>query len=99
MKNQSVSDFVAASMDAVLNSKEHKALFETQYKTAAKCCAKCGKSDGCSCMDSSMADDNDAKKKKDSSDSSSDSSSASDLSTATRRLRYSPNAHQQQIVS
>ena len=40
MKNQSVSDFVAASMDAVLNSKEHKALFETQYKTAAKCCAR-----------------------------------------------------------
>ena len=80
MKNQSVSDFVAAQMDAVLNSKEHKSLFETQYKTASKCCAKCGKADGCSCMDSSMADDeNDARKKKDSSSSSSDSSSASDM--------------------
>ena len=67
MKNQSVSDFVAATMDAVLNSAEHKALFGTQYKFAQdmndakkhdSMCAKHNK------MDSCAADDNDAKKKK-----------------------------------
>ncbi len=34
MSNKSVSDFVAASMDAVLKSEEHKSLFGTQYKFA-----------------------------------------------------------------
>lgn len=75
MKNQSVSDFVAASMNAVLNSKEHKSLFDVQYKyaqdmNAAKdSCSECGsKHDGDSCM---ADDDNDARKaKKDDEDSS-----------------------------
>ena len=65
MKNQSVSDFVAATMQAVLNSKEHKSLFATQYKKAGdSMCAEHGK------MDSCAADDQDAKKKKDSDESS-----------------------------
>ncbi len=74
MKNQSVSDFVAASMNAVLNSKEHKSLFDVQYKYAQDMndakkgkCSDCDKSkEDCKC-DSSMADDddNDARKKKD----------------------------------
>ena len=94
MKNQSVSDFVAATMDAVLNSKEHKDLFATQYKKAKdSMCAKHGKMDSCaaddqeakskkSSSDSSDADDQDAKKKK---DSSSDSSSASDMNDARKK--------------
>lgn len=65
MNNKSVSDFVAATMDAVLNSKEHKSLFGTQYKYAAKSksskskmCAKCKcRLDECECGDMSMADD------------------------------------------
>jgi len=67
MRNQSVSDFVAAAMDAVLKSQEHKSLFGTQYKFASDLndamdkCAKCKKDkDSCMC-DSSMADDNDEK--------------------------------------
>src|SRR5271166_3611467 len=70
MNNKSVSDFVAATMDAVLNSAEHKALFGTQYKfaqdmNAAKAkCSKCDKDkDSCMC-DSAHADDQDAKKGK-----------------------------------
>ena len=55
MKNQSVSDFVAATMDAVLNSKEHKSLFATQYKTASAKCSKCGSMH--EDKDSCMADD------------------------------------------
>lgn len=67
MRNKSVSDFVAAAMDATLKSAEHRSLFGTQYKFAsdendAKC-TKCA-SDKCTCGDSSMADDNDVKKGK-----------------------------------
>jgi hypothetical protein len=70
MKNNSIADFVAASMDAALKSQEYKTLFGTQYKTAGEKCAKCHKDmEDCMC-DSSMADDQDAKKKKDSKDSS-----------------------------
>lgn len=49
MKNNSVSDFVAASMDAVLKSDQHKALFGTQYKFASsdQMCAEHGKADSC----------------------------------------------------
>src|SRR5579885_3733462 len=91
-RNKSVSDFVAATMDAVLRSEEHKSLFGTQYKFAsdendakAKKCSKCGKDmDSCMC-DSAMADDNDARKKKDSKESSSDSSSASDMNDARKK--------------
>src|SRR5208337_1847815 len=82
MKNQTISDFVAAKMDEVLNSKEHKALFANQYKMASAPCKKCGE-ECCKC-DSSMAsdalfadDENDARKKK-KEESSSDSSSADD---------------------
>lgn len=35
MNNKSVSDFVAASMNAVLNSSEHQSLFGGTYKTAS----------------------------------------------------------------
>ena len=35
MTNKNISDFVAASMDAVLNSEQHKSLFNTQYKFAS----------------------------------------------------------------
>ena len=82
MKNQSVSDFVAASMDAVLNSKEHKSLFGTQYKFAQDLNdAKKKKDDD---KDSCMADDddNDARKKE---KDSSDSSSASDMNDARKK--------------
>jgi len=59
---KSVSDF-AASMDAILNSVEHKNLFGTRYKTASdQNCVKDHDHEK-SCGDSSMADDNDAKKK------------------------------------
>ena len=63
MKNQSVSDFVAATMDAVLNSKEHKSLFATQYKKATTLPRLWQDKESCS-YDSAMADDQDAKKKK-----------------------------------
>jgi hypothetical protein len=87
MKNQSVSDFVAATMDAVLNSKEHKSLFATQYKKAGESmCAKHSKMDSCAADDendarkkrdtdedsSSAWDDNDARKKRDTDEDSSD---------------------------
>ena len=65
MKNQSISDFVASTMDSVLNSKEHKSLFANQYKMASK---ECGCSGECDCSmadDLSFSDDeNDARKKK-----------------------------------
>jgi hypothetical protein len=61
MKNNSVSDFVAQAMDAVLKSEQHKALFKTQYKTASAECKEHGKVDDC---DSMSADDNDARRKK-----------------------------------
>jgi hypothetical protein len=80
MKNQSVSDFVAAHMDAVLNSKEHKSLFGTQYKFAQDLNDAKKKKDD-SDKDSCMADDQDAKKKKDSSD----DSSASDMNDARKK--------------
>lgn len=87
MKNNSISDFVAASMDAALKSQEYKTLFGTQYKyaedtnDAADKCAKCHKDkDSCMC-DSAMADDQDAKKKKDDKD----SSSASDSNDAKKK--------------
>jgi hypothetical protein len=71
MKNNNwIADFVANSMDAALKSDEYKTLFGTQYKTAGEKCAKCHKDhEDCMC-DSSMADDQDAKKSKDSKDSS-----------------------------
>lgn len=76
MKNNSIADFVAASMDAALKSEEYKTLFGTQYKTAGdKMCAKCHEMHGD--KDSCMADDNAAKKSKDSKDSG-DSSYADD---------------------
>jgi hypothetical protein len=97
MNNKSVSNFVAAAMDAALKSAEHKSLFGTQYKFASEVdendakggCAKC-KKESCECMDSSMSDDqnlsddeNDArKKKKEVEESSSSSSSSSDSSSA-----------------
>ncbi|HEY5268016.1 MAG TPA: hypothetical protein VII94_02685 [Candidatus Saccharimonadales bacterium] len=86
MRNQSVSDLVAAAMDAAINSKEHKALFSSQFKYASDVndakCTKCSK-DKESCMcDSAMADDNDARKKK---EDSSDSSSASDWNDARKK--------------
>jgi len=71
MKNQSVSDFVAATMDAVLNSKEHKSLFDTQYKFAQDQNAAKKDEDKDSCM--ADDDDNDVRraKKKNSDDESS----------------------------
>lgn len=85
MRNQSVSDFVAAAMDAALKSEEHKSLFglhksAQDLNDAKDKCGKCHEDkDSCSC-DSSMADDNDARKakKEDTKDSSKDSSSADD---------------------
>lgn len=81
MNNKNVSDFVAATMNAVLNSSEHKSLFDSTYKTASdqnnakEKCEKCSMSkDSCSCGDVLKADDNEVS----SSDSSSDSSCADD---------------------
>lgn len=74
MKNNSIADFVAASMDAALKSEEYKTLFGTQYKYASEC-EKCHKMHGD--KDSCMADDNAAKKHKDSKESG-DSSHADD---------------------
>jgi hypothetical protein len=64
MSNKSVSDFVAATMDAVLKSEAHKALFGTQYKYASDendakggKCSKCDcPKDDCKCGDMGMAD-------------------------------------------
>ena len=57
MNNKNVSDFIAATMNSVLNSAEHKQLFGSQVKTAAKKCKDCHKAmDKCMC---SMADDDD----------------------------------------
>jgi len=70
MTNKSVSDYVAASMDAVLKSSAHKSLFGSQYKFASDqndaetMCAEHNEVDSCSANDSLSADDNDAKKKK-----------------------------------
>lgn len=65
MKNSNISDFVAATMDAVLKSDEHKSLFATQYKYASDendaPCPVC-KQSPCVC-DKNKADDNDAAKK------------------------------------
>lgn len=72
MKNKNISDFVAASMDAVLNSAQHKALFNTQYKFASdendartKKCKECGgkldKHGKCDCDSSSAWDHHSAK--------------------------------------
>jgi hypothetical protein len=61
MKTDSVADFVANTMDEILKSAEHKAIFGTQYKFAEdENDAKCPK---CSCAkkDCTCADDNDAK--------------------------------------
>jgi len=66
MKNSSVADFVSATMDKIVKSAEHKALFGTQYKyaqdmnDAKKKCSKCDQEE-CMC-DSAMVDDNFAKK-------------------------------------
>lgn len=57
MMNKNVSDFVAATMDAVLKSDRHKSLFGTTYKFAADMCDKCHKIE-CTC-DASSADDSD----------------------------------------
>lgn len=45
MKNKSISDFVAASMDSVLNSDQHKALFKSQYKFASSSSSSSSSSD------------------------------------------------------
>jgi len=63
MRNQSVSDFVATTMDAILKSDQHKALFDTQYKVASDNNAAKSKDSKESKTDSSCADDNEAKKK------------------------------------
>lgn len=60
MRNQNISDFVAATMDAVLKSQEHRSLFATQYKSAEDVNDAKHKEDD---KDSCMADDNDAKEK------------------------------------
>lgn len=62
MKNKSISELVAADMNARLQSEEHLALFNGVYKLAGEKCSKCNCAP-CAC-DSAMADDNDAKKKK-----------------------------------
>ena len=66
MSNKSVSDFVAATMDAVLKSESHKALFGQQYKFAQdsssgkdSMCAVHGKMDSCSADDHSADTNND----------------------------------------
>lgn len=77
MSNKSVSDFVAATMDAVLKSEAHKSLFGTQYKFASDESfaddSKCSKCENATCTcekdtssadDMLDADDNEAKKKK-----------------------------------
>lgn len=62
MSKNSVSDFVAAAMDAALKSAEYKTLFNTQYKFASDegkdKCDECDKEkDHCDCGDSSHAHD------------------------------------------
>jgi cobalamin biosynthesis Mg chelatase CobN len=83
MRNKSVSDFVAATMDAVLKSQAHQSLFGGTYKFASDesfandtICPTHGVKDGCSSDSHSAYDDNDARKKK--KDDSEDSSSAFD---------------------
>lgn len=89
MTNKGIADFVAATMDAVLNSAEHKALFGSNYKFASGKCSKCG-SESCSCGDSMHADDNDKKSKK---DSSSDSSHADDNDKKSKKDSSGDSSH------
>ena len=56
MYNKSVSDFVAATMNAVLNSAEHKSLFN-KYATDLSDASDSKSSDESCCGDSLMADD------------------------------------------
>lgn len=78
MKNNGISDFVAATMDAVLKSEDHQSLFKTNYKFASdendaktkakkkEVCPECDQDqDKCYCGDSSMAKDHKAKMHKD----------------------------------
>lgn len=64
MNNKSVSDFVAATMDAVLKSQEHNSLFNTTYKFASDENSaetmEDSNEDSCSANDDIEADDNDA---------------------------------------
>ena len=83
MKNQSVSDFVAATMDAVLNSKEHKSLFATQYKKASESmCEKHSKMDSCD-----ADDENDARRKAKKDADEEDKASAWDDNDARRKAK------------
>lgn len=76
MSNKSISDYVAASMDAVLKSSEHKTLFG-KFASDNNCAKDHDHDSSCS-SESMAADDNDARRKakKDSSSSSSSSSSS-----------------------
>lgn len=92
MNNKSVSDFVAATMNAVLESDDHKSLFGSTYKTASETlpgglvkdpCPKCGQqkvAGSCLKCDGAKADDNAAKDMEDEScaDDSDDENSADD---------------------
>ena len=63
MNNKSVSDFVAATMDAVLKSQEHNSLFNTTYKFASdenSTETMEDDEDSCSADDDVEEDDNDA---------------------------------------
>lgn len=55
MNNKSVSEYVAAAMNAAINSKEHKELFGTTYKFAQSECSSKDSKEGCS--DESSAKD------------------------------------------
>lgn len=68
MKKNSLSNYIANTMDTILNSDEHKSLFNKNYKKAsdenmAKKCVDCEK-ETCCCGDGMMTDDNDARKAK-----------------------------------
>lgn len=59
MKNKGISDFVASTMNGILNSYQHKSLFNTQYKTAAKKNKKNTDSDNCMLDDHDHVNDSD----------------------------------------
>lgn len=78
MKNN--NDSIASEMNERIQSEANVSLFNSLYKSAKVKCEKCG-SESCSCGDTAMADDNDAKKKK-KEESKSESSSTEDSSKA-----------------
>lgn len=60
MRDKSVSDFVASTMNNILSSPSHQSLFASRQKFASTACDKCHKEE-CSCEDENDVNDADDK--------------------------------------